>query len=496
MSKNIKRKRSNYLIVILLFIIEAVVFASVMLYVKALAVLPIKLFNIIAYSMLALVAVELILLIASFKRKPSGVAKLINTLCIVTSVLVIGAGVGLKLIYNELSNITDNDEKFTVMTVYAVKGSGINNLGDIDGKTIGVRGIIDIENTAAAVEKMKGVVGHVSTEEYIDFKDQVQALYDNKVAAILINEAYKGIITADFSDFSDRTEAIYRVKLKKDPTAQLEKAKVTSEPFYVYVSGIDTRGEEIIDESTTDVNIVLAINPVTKKITMISIPRDFYVGLDGDSNKMDKLTHAGIYGIDCSMRTIESLLDIKFNYYAKVNFLSVVQIVDALGGITVYSDYDFSSYAGIKEDQTYYFKVGENTLNGDQALAFSRERESFTTGDRQRGINQEKVIKAIIEKATSPAIITNIGGVLTAVTQNVKTNMEISEINALIQMQLTEMSSWKVEMTSVNGNDAHEVTYSGGSQPLYVMKPDYSTIDAAKQKLAETMALPENNTSK
>lgn len=495
MAKNIRRKRSNYLVVLLLFIIEVAVYAAVLYYIKRLAVLPIKLFNIIALVMIGVALFELIVMLVSFKNKPSGAAKLLNTLCIVTSVVVLAAGVGLKLVYNELSKISDDDDKYTVMSVYVLKNSGINSISDIKTGVLGVRGVIDNENTEAATEKIKSVVGDIKTESYVDFKDQVQALYDGKVAAIMFNEGYKSILLGAFSDFSDRTEAIYRVKLKKESTAQLEKAKVTTEPFYIYVAGLDTREDEITDEGTTDVNIVLAVNPVTKKITMVNIPRDFYVGLDGDSNKMDKLTHAGIYGIECSMKTIEELLGIKFNYYVKVNFVSVVQIVDALGGITVDSDYAFSSFASLNEDVTYNFTKGENTLTGDQALAFARERSSFVSGDRQRGKNQEKVINAVIQKATSPAVITNIGGVLTAVTNNVKTNIDISEINALLQMQLTDMASWEISMASVDGSDASRETYSGGSTPLYVMIPDFSTVETAKQKLAETALLPGNNSS-
>ena len=195
---------------------------------------------------------------------------------------------------------------------------------------------------------------------------------------------------------------------------------IAKNPFIVYLSGIDTRNYgEIEDKSRSDVNMVVAVNPKTKTVLMVSTPRDYYVALDGDSNKMDKLTHAGNYGIECSMNTLEALYDIEFNYYAKVNFKSVVDIVDALGGVTVTSEYNFSSPHSFS-GKTYTFKKGENFVEGDMALAFARERESFANGDRQRGIHQQVLIKAVVEKAISPSMLipANIENMLDAISKN------------------------------------------------------------------------------
>lgn len=272
-----------------------------------------------------------------------------------------------------------------------------------------------------------------------------------------------------------------------DDGIQSQKADVTNQPFIIYLSGLDTRSYETISEKgLSDVNMVVVVNPTTKQILMVNIPRDYYVGLEGNSNKLDKLTHAGNYGIACSQSTVEAIFDIKCNYYVKVNFKSVVDIVDALGGVTVNSDYNFTSYASLDGVKGYTFKIGENKLTGDAALAFARERHSFANGDRQRGIHQQKVISAIFDKAISPSMLnpSKINSVLDAVTSNIKTNMSSTEITSLVRMQLNDMSAWNISTYSVDGSGASRVTYSGGSSPLSVIIPDPETISTAKEMIA------------
>ena len=274
--------------------------------------------------------------------------------------------------------------------------------------------------------------------------------------------------------------------ISKIPDKEVEvealKTDVTKKPFMVYLSGMDTRGSDSIkDKGLSDVNMVIAVNPTTAKILLVSIPRDYYVPLYGDPAKMDKLTHAGNRGVECSMSTLESVFDIKFNYYVKVNFKSVYDIVNALGGVTVVSDYNFKSrYSYTKK--TYTFVKGENHLDGDAALAFARERKSFAAGDRQRGKHQQKIISAIVDKAMSPSILnpSKLQSVLNSVTENTKTNMEYKDISKLVKFQLGKMPKWKVDSVSVNGTGASRTTYSTPNQKLSVMIPDQSTIDTAK----------------
>lgn len=261
---------------------------------------------------------------------------------------------------------------------------------------------------------------------------------------------------------------------------------VAKEPFIVYLSGVDTKNStEIKDKGLSDVNIIVAINPKDKRVLMVSTPRDYYVPLEGNPNKMDKLTHAGNYGIECSMSTLEKLYDIEFNYYAKVNFKSVYDIVNSLGGVTVHSDYNFTT-AHSYTSKPYTFVKGENFVMGDAALAFVRERKLFADGDRQRGIHQQELISAVVKKAISPAMFvpSNIEDMLESISNNTKTNFSEKEIKKLISYQMSSMGKeWQFESISVDGTGANKITYSYSAQQLYVMIPDMDTVETAKDAI-------------
>ncbi len=221
------------------------------------------------------------------------------------------------------------------------------------------------------------------------------------------------------------------------------------------------------------------VNPDTKKILLTTTPRDYYVTIPGISGeRRDKLTHAGIYGVDRSMAALENLYGVELSYYAKVNFTSLIKIVDALGGVDVESEYAFSAGG-------YSFSEGINHLDGDAALAFSRERYSFSDGDNQRGKNQEAVLAAIIKKASSPAVLASANKILASISKSVETNMTQDEMAQLISMQLSDGGDWDVESQAASGKGDTQTCFSSGSQPLYVMWPD----DAAVAELSEKMRL-------
>lgn len=296
------------------------------------------------------------------------------------------------------------------------------------------------------------------------------------VVVLLVVAASTYMLSIVHSSVSDMPET------DEEVVVDVPKADVTKDPFIVYLSGMDTRGsKEIKDKGLSDVNMLIAVNPTAKKMLMVNIPRDYYVPLYGDTNKMDKLTHGGQYGVDCSMKTLNALFDVRCNYYVKVNFQSVVDIVDALGGVTVTSDFYFSSRHSLS-GKTYSFVKGENTLMGDAALAFARERESLSGGDRQRGIHQQKIISAILDEAMSPSILNpaNLKNVLSAITDHTKTNVSYDDISALVRMQLNDMASWDIDTMSVDGTGSYQPSYAAGGQVLYVMQPDMETVQAAK----------------
>lgn len=261
-------------------------------------------------------------------------------------------------------------------------------------------------------------------------------------------------------------------------------------PFVVCISGKDKYGD-IGQKSRSDVNMVVVVNPKKHKILMVSIPRDYEINLTDRDNAKDKLTHTGIYGIETTISSIEDLLDIKTDYYLQVNFSTVVKLIDAIGGVTVDSDHDF--YARKRNEceamtDTYHYVVGPNNLNGDQALAFARERHAFQDGDNQRIKDQQKVMEAVVKKfASSKTLLSKYPNILNSIENYMRTSMSGAEIRALIKMQLKDMPKWTMEAVSITGHDSHQSTYTGGSQLLYVMAPDEESIRLAGEKIKEVM---------
>ncbi len=277
----------------------------------------------------------------------------------------------------------------------------------------------------------------MKTEEYESLTDEANALLNGNVDAAVFNEGYMSMIDESVEGFSEKVKILYQYGVKTE--VKKEKNVDVTEPFNVYISGIDVDGP-ITTNSRSDVNLIMTVNPQTKKILLTTTPRDYYVTIpEVSGEKRDKLTHAGIYGVDRSMATLENLYGIDISYYARINFTSLVKIVDALDGVDVDSDYEFTTLHG-----NYKINKGMNHLNGEQALGFARERYSFEDGDNQRGRDQEKVLTAIIHKATTPAILKNANELIAGVSDSVQTNMTSEEMSKFIQMQLDDPSSWNV----------------------------------------------------
>jgi LCP family protein required for cell wall assembly len=243
-------------------------------------------------------------------------------------------------------------------------------------------------------------------------------------------------------------------------------------PFVVYVSGSDTYGSQIVKTGRSDVNILAVVNPMTKQVLLINTPRDYYVENTAGGGARDKLTHCGIYGAECSMQALGDLYGMGIDYYAKINFTGFETLIDAIGGITVYSDVSFS-----KPNVTVY--EGENYFNGSQALAFARERKLLAGGDNARGKNQMKVIKAVLQKMMSGAIITKYAEVLDSLEGMFETSMDRSEINSLVKMQLSDMASWNIQSFAVTGEGDSKTNYSLPGMSVYVMLPDEELVAQA-----------------
>ena len=265
-----------------------------------------------------------------------------------------------------------------------------------------------------------------------------------------------------------------------------EAKKITKEPFVVYLSGVDTRGE-LTEKARSDVNIIAAVNPETKQVVLINTPRDYYVDLAGTNSK-DKLTHAGLYGVQTSMDTLGNLYGVDVQHYIRINFAGFINIVDALGGVDVYSDQAFTSVGSPGYYDPTTFAEGWNHLDGKAALAFARERHAFKTGDVQRGINQMKVIDAMLNKIKSPALLMGFSKIMDSAADCFVTSLSQNQISALVRMQLSDFAEWNIESYTVTGSSGSSTKcYSAKGQKLYVMKPDENSVAKAKEMIAAVL---------
>lgn len=311
-------------------------------------------------------------------------------------------------------------------------------------------------------------------------------LIQKNIDVILVSSTQYNMISEEIKDFKTDTKIIYTEKhelqtsTKTDNTAS--KYSIKSGKFNVYISGIDTSGN-ISNVSRSDANILATVNTETHEVLLTSIPRDYYVTLHSYGAK-DKLTHSGIYGINETIKTAEDILDTDINYYVRVNFTTVIKLVDKLGGIDVYSEYDFTSNAA----KAFHYNKGYNHLNGEEALAFSRERYAFNSGDNQRVKNQQAVIEAVIKKVlNSTTLLTKYTDILEALKGSFQTNIAQDDISKLVKEQINNMSSWSVKTNSLTGTGASLSTYSMGSTPLYVMVPSSTSVNDAKDKIDKVL---------
>lgn len=402
---------------------------------------------------------------------------------VISSILAVG-GYYLMNTNNMLEDITGNDiEKYNV-NVYVKADDSAQSINDAVGYKFGILSDMDVENTDDTINKINEKLGaKISTREYAGVTELFDALLSGQVQAIILNEGYISIVEdiEGYENIEEQIRAIYINEIKREvENSQNDTKDIIKESFIVYLSGIDTTGP-VSTRSRSDVNILMVVNPTEKKILLVSTPRDYYVPLSISNGVKDKLTHAGNYGINVSMDTLEMLYDTDIDYYVRMNFTGFTKIIDALGGIDIYCDRSFTSYRG------YTFKEGTSHMDGEHALEFARERYAFSEGDRQRGRNQMQVIEKVVDRLTSKAILNNYSGLMKSIGNCMQTNISSDEISKLVKMQINDMSKWEITQFSVNGTGKLAYTYSIPNQKAYVMVPDQSTVDEAKQKINEMM---------
>lgn len=407
-----------------------------------------------------------------------------TVLAVIMIVILAFGGFYINKTRSAISNISGETTEVTQMAVYVKSDDAADSVEATAGYTYGILSSLDRENTDGAVAHLNSQFGtEVQTKEYAGLTELADGILNGEVNAMLLNSGYLSVYEDmdGYTDFSTKIKEVGTVDVES--TIQSAEESTPIEPittanggkvYTIYLSGIDTRGE-MTAKSRSDVNIIATVNTDTHEILLVSTPRDYFVPLSISGGVPDKLTHAGIYGIDVCMDTLGMLYDIDINYYFRINFGGFVKVIDALGGITVNSDYDFDS----KNILGYHFNKGENYVNGEQALIFARERYAFQEGDRQRGKNQMEVIRGVVKKALSPEILTSYSSILSSLDGCFGTNITYEEIAQILQQQLTNGGDWTIVSYSVNGTGATEKPYSM-SQKAYVMVPDYNTVDKAK----------------
>lgn len=424
-------------------------------------------------------------------------SKIILTTITVMMILVYGTGTYyISKATGLLGNVTDfGNETTTTVQVIALKDSGIKSEKDLEGKTVGSLKSISLASTQALIQDLSGKGVTFQDKQYENIQGMVNGLYDKEVPAIILNDAYRGNITdledEKFKNFSSDTKVVYTYTYKTENKSTTNSVDdITKNPFTVLISGVDSR-DGFAESSRSDVNMLATINPVTKTVLLTSIPRDYYVttvceeDAGCQNGAKDKLTHTGLHGTETTKKTIENLLGVDINYTAKVNFTSVVNLVDALGGI------DVDVKPGLAVDHFYtndYFGTdygvteGINHLNGQAALCYARERYAYQDGDRQRVKNQQEVLMAIVKKATSPSVIGNYPALMDALSGAFQTDLSQDEIQSLIQFQLKEMPDWQFITYSLDGQGSTEFCAELGNNAS-VMIPDNETVVTAKKRI-------------
>ena len=489
MSREENKKSIGFMIFAIILSVILVVFTGGLVYqIFKLQILP---DNILIPIILVLILLTLIFVLLINFSTHGLVSRILCSLMVV--VLSAVYGLGNYYLYSTnttLETVTDQGNKAKKTFYFVVlNSSGLENVNSLEGSKLGVLKTIGNEATKKSLTDLKKYNVTYTKKTYDNMLGMLKALYDGEVDAIVLNEAYRSNVCdlEDYTNFNNDTKVIHKtVYYTKENSSSLAVSDITSKPFNILISGNDSFGS-LDENSRSDVDMLVTINPVTSTILLTSIPRDSYVkevcnDYACNYGVYDKLTHTGIYGVDTTKDTIENLLDIDINYVYRVNFTSMIDIVDALGGVdvtvpegmAVSKFYTNSNLEGVHE--------GENHLDGKRALAYSRERKAYLDGDLQRARNQQQVLQAMFKKATSPEIIKNYTSLLKALIGAFDTNMTTKEITSFIKYQIQAKPSWKFEQFVLKGDNDLKMSAELGREVSVVILYD-SYINIAHDKI-------------
>ena len=484
--------------------VQAVISVLLLYMLISCGLLPAKYLGIIVAVVVLLLAITFL-----FSRSKNLAARSIGTIvAVIFCVVLVFATVYIRQVVKTLDQISTSNTEINNMVVAVAQTNGAQTIEETSGYTFGVYEGTD----ASTVQEMVKEVGmangdaQIQTRSFSSALEMAQALLDGTIDAAICNQAYTSLLDDAIQDYSSQIRVIFEKAFEVDPgaadpavdsdgsddthttidrgegkdTVIARDISLTEDSYTILISGIDVSGP-INTTSRSDVNILMTVNPKTHKILLTTTPRDYFVLIPGVSgDQRDKLTHAGIYGIRTSMRTLQNLYGIDITNYIRINFDSLVQLVDALDGVDVDSEFEFDSMG-------FHFVQGTNHLNGEQALAFSRGRYAFETGDNQRGKNQMLVLTAIINKLQSPALLKNPSNVLDVVGRSMQTSIPSSDIRKVISWQLDNPRGWSISRQAVTGTDDNQQTFSMPGTSLYVMWPDEASVTNAAKAIEDMM---------
>lgn len=470
-----KKKKSKNIVGIslgILLLILTIIFITLL---KIINVIPDKYF---LTGSIIISVITLLIIFFLFIKKKTTITKIIKGFCYFLAIILIAIysfGIYyLNKTMNFIDNISLMTEEITNYYIVVLNSSKYQETSDLYNQSLAYF----ISTDPKVLDSIKLELTYTTTNEINELKDM---LFNQEVEAILISDIIKNKLEEDYEDFTDNIKILETISIKNKIENITKNVTIKNTPFNVLISGMDSY-DSINNRARNDVNIIATINPNTNEILLTSIPRDYYVQLHGTTGNKDKLTHASYYGTNTAVKTIEDIFDIDINYYVKVNFNTVIDLVDELGGIEVYADQDVYLHHQCN------IKTGYNTLNGVCALAFARERHSYTDGDRHRGRNQQEVIKAVFNKITSgTTIMSEYTNILNVLDGKFATNMDMNEVLNLIKYEINDLANYHIETTQVDGKGSMGETYSYPNQELWIMIPDEETIEDAKKLINKVL---------
>lgn len=417
-----------------------------------------------------LVLINIVIDFVLIRRKSKKACRIISYIALIVVLLTTLAGsYALYKGVSALNEIFGDKDSLIKVSLIVMKDSPIKEASQIKG--------LDISSVASQDDiYIDKIAKDLSVNDVIDaesYPKMIIGLYSGESKIIVVNESYRGLIKTINTDFDDKTVVIKQYTFKNPHSKTRVNLISDSSPFNIYVNGVDLSG-------LSDVNIVASIDPIEKKMLLTTIPRDSYLPIAlGGNDKGDKLTHSGIYGVDSTVATVENLLDIQIDGYVQVDFDALMNIVDVLDGVDVDNPVAFSSTG-----ELHYFNRGVIHLNGEQALIYSRERQSLQDGDNDRGKNQERVITAIFNKIIKPENLVNYNNILSALGDSVKTNIGVANISKLISMQLEYGGNWSIDANSISGKGVAGLeSYAMPGYYLYFTELSKDSIKEAKSKI-------------